>query len=58
MNDACTVYPANIVGPPSKSHMADCILFEKEKNFCTAFVSAIGRPTRESAHEVCLKYNI
>ena len=58
MNDACTVYLADIVGLPVKVVWLTCILFEKENNFCMAFVSAIGQPTWESAHEVCLKYNI
>ena len=40
--------------PPCKSHTADHILFKKESNFCTAFVSAVGRLTWESAHELCL----
>ena len=44
--------------PPHKSCMADCILFEKENDFHMAFVLAVGWPTQESAHEVCLKYNI
>ena len=55
MNDVCTVCPADIVCPPYKSHTADHILFEKESNFCTAFVSATGWPTWESAHEMCFK---
>ena len=38
--------------------MADCILFQKESNFYTAFVLAIGWPTWESPHEVSLIYNI
>ena len=58
LNDTHTIYLANIVSPPCKSHMADCILFEKENGFHMAFVSAIGQPTWESAHEVHLKYNI
>ena len=58
MNDACTVYLADIVSPPHKSCMADCILFEKENDFLRAFVSAVGQPTWESGHEVHLKYNI
>ena len=40
--------------PPSKSHMADCILFEKESDFHMAFVLAVGWPTWESAHELYL----
>ena len=31
INDACTVCLADFVGLPAKSHMADCILFKKEK---------------------------
>ena len=58
MNDVHTVYPGRYCWPPSKSRMADHVLFEKENDFCTAFVLAIGWPTWESAHEVCLKYNI
>ena len=41
-----------------KSHMVDCILFEKENDFRMAFVLAISQLTWESAHEVHLKYNI
>ena len=37
-----------------QSHMANCILFEKESDFCMAFVSATGQPTWESAHELYL----
>ena len=44
--------------PPCKSHTADHVLFEKESDFCMAFVSAASWPTWESAHEVHLKYNI
>ena len=40
--------------PPGKSHTADCILFKKENDFHMAFVLAIGWPTWESAHELCL----
>ena len=58
MNNALTVSPADFVRPPSKSHMADCILFQKESDFCMAFVLAISRPTWESAHEVSLIHNI
>ena len=46
--------PGQLCQPPSKSHMANHILFKKENNFRTAFVSAIGRLTWESAHELCL----
>ena len=38
--------------------MTNCILFEIENDFHMAFVLAIGWLTWESAHEVCLKYNI
>ena len=31
--------------PDTKSHMADHILFEKEDDFCTTFVLAIGQLT-------------
>ena len=57
MNDACTVCLADFVSIPA-SHMANHILFEKESNFCMAFVLAASRPTWESAHEVHLNYNI
>ena len=50
MNDACTVCLADFVSLPCKSCMADRILFEKESDFCMAFVLAIGWPTWESAH--------
>ena len=43
MNDACTICPANFVRPPCKSCMADRVLFEKESDFCMAFVSAASR---------------
>ena len=43
---------------PQKSCTADCILFEKENDFCMAFGLATGWPTWESAHEVHLNYNI
>ena len=43
MNDAFTIYLANIVGLPCKSHTADCILFETcEHDFCMAFVLAMS----------------
>ena len=58
MNDACTTCLANIVGPPCKSHMANCVLFEKENDFHMTFGSAAGQLTWESAHEVHLNYNI
>ena len=54
MNDACTVCLANFVSLPTKVDMADCILFEKESDFCMAFVLAISQLTWESAHESCL----
>ena len=57
MNDACTIYPVTLLAS-CKSHMVNCILFEKENNFCMAFVLAISWLTWESAHEVHLKYNI
>ena len=44
--------------PPGKNCMADHILFEKENDFCTAFVLATGHLTWESAHEVHLNYGI
>ena len=47
MNDAHTIYLADIVGPPAKVHTADCILFEKENNFHMAFVLAIGQLIQE-----------
>ena len=58
MNDGCTICLADIVSLPAKGRTADCILFEKEIDFCTAFVSAIGQPTWESAHGVHLEYDI
>ena len=57
-NDAHTACLADIVGLPCKSCMANHIVFEKESDFCMAFVLATGQPTWESAHEVFLKYNI
>ena len=51
MNDVLTVCPADFVGLPG---MANHILFEKESDFCMAFVLAIGQPTWESAHELYL----
>ena len=35
--------PGRLYRPPRKSHMADHILFEKEDDFCTIFVLAIGQ---------------
>ena len=58
MNDAHPVLSGQLCQPPCKSCMANCILFEKESDFCMAFVSATGWLTQGSAHEVCLKYNI
>ena len=58
MNDVHTNYLANIVSLPAKSRMADCVLFQKESDFCMAFVLATSQLTWESAHEVWLKYNI
>ena len=52
MNDVHTNYPDQHCQPPCKSCTADYILFEKERDFCTAFVSATNQPTWESAHEV------
>ena len=37
--------PGRLCQPPHKSRMVDCILFEKEIDFCMTFVSATGRPT-------------
>ena len=58
MNDAYTIITRPTLLAPCKSHMADCTLFEKENDFCTAFVLAVSWPTQESAHEMHLKYNI
>ena len=54
MNDACTVCPADFVGLPAKVVWLTAFLFKKESNFCMAFVLAIGQPTWESTHELCL----
>ena len=35
--------PGQLYRLPHKSRMADHILFEKEDDFCTIFVSAIGQ---------------
>ena len=37
--------------PPHKSRMADSIIFEKEDDFGTIFVSAIGRSACGLMHE-------
>ena len=58
MNDAHTSYPADIVSLPAKVVWLTAFFLKKKTNFHTAFVLAIGWPTRESAHEVRLKYNI
>ena len=58
INDVHTIYPANIVGLPANIVWPTTFFFEKENNFCTAFVSAIGQPTQESAHKVYLENNI
>ena len=42
--------PSRLYQPSHKSRMADCILFEKEINFCTTFMSAIGWSACKSAH--------
>ena len=57
MNDACTVYLADIVGLPAKVIWLT-MFFLKKKYFHMAFALAIGQPTWESAHEVHLKFNI
>ena len=54
MNDVHTVCPADFVSPPAKVVWLTTILFEKESNFCMAFVSAMGQLTWESACELCL----
>ena len=58
MNDACTICPADIVGCPTKVIWPTAFFLKKENDFHTAFVSAIGQPTLESAHEVHLENNI
>ena len=35
--------PSQLYRPPRKSCTADCILFEKEDDFCTTFMSAISQ---------------
>ena len=57
LNDAHTIYLADIVSPPAKV-IWPTTFFLKENDFHMAFVLAIGWPTQESAHEVHLKYNI
>ena len=42
--------PGQLYLPSCKSCMANCILFEKEIDFCTIFVLAVGRSACESAH--------
>ena len=37
--------PSQLYWPSRKSQMVDRVLFEKEINFCTTFVSATGWPT-------------
>ena len=55
MSNACITYLANIVSHPAKSHgWLDS--FWKRKQFSYGF--CVGRLTRESAHEVHLKYGI
>ena len=39
--------PDQLCRPPCKRHMANRILFEKEIDFCTTFMSAIGQSTWE-----------
>ena len=58
MNDAHTIYQADIVSHPTKVVWPTAFFLEKENNFCMAFVSAVGWPTQESAYEVNLKYDI
>ena len=54
MNDVFTVSLADFVGLPAKVIWLTAFLFQKESNFCMAFVLAIGWLTWESAHEVSL----
>ena len=44
MNDAYNEH-GRLGRPPSKSRTVDSIIFEKEDEFCTTFVSAVGRLT-------------
>ena len=37
--------PGRLYWLPHKSRTVDCVLFEKEINFCMTFVLATGRPT-------------
>ena len=37
--------PGQLYRPPRKSRMVNRVLFEKEIDFCTTFVSAAGWPT-------------
>ena len=37
--------PGQPCQPPQKSQTVDRVLFKKEIDFCTTFVSAAGRPT-------------
>ena len=55
MSGVHTICPANKAALPTK---VVWLLFEKEYNFCMAFVLAISQLTQESAHEVFLKYDI
>ena len=54
MNDVCTVCLANFVCLPAKELWLTSFFLKKESDFCMAFVLAIGRPTWEPSHELCL----
>ena len=54
MNDAHTVCPADFVGLPTKVVWPTAFFFEKESDFCMAFVSAVSRLSWESARELYL----
>ena len=40
--------PGQLGRPPRKSQMVDHVLFEKEIDFCTTFVLAVGQSTTHS----------
>ena len=54
MNNVHTVCPADFVGLPAKVVWLTAFFLKKKAIFITAFVLAIGWPTWESVHELCL----
>ena len=58
LNNAHTIYPANIVSPPAKVIWLTAFFSKKKMIFIWLLCWPLASLLRESAHEVCLKYNI